>query len=858
MTQAIGHYDILGVVATGGRATVYRARDSHVGRTVAIRVLAEATPDPLHRTRIINSIKPYTALSHPNVAELFDVGTDQGHVYLVYEFVSGETVSALGSGHALNLRRALDLSVQVADALAEAHACDLVHGALAPGNIVVTPSGRAKVLNFGLTGLDRDRDDHSQVDSQPAHPASAPERGAAGCLAPEQLAGQAIDHRTDIFAFGAILHSMLTGREPSAGQNARERGPRLERSAYSAPSLINAEVPRALDVIVARALARNPDDRYQGVAEMAAALREVSDQVRTGDARAGSEAPPRRSGRRWIRAGLISVLLLSVAAVAVWQWQDVARQSWRTHFGPPPAPLVVVLPFTIGGGEATRPHFGPGLAEDLAGRLGQVAGITTLGRWSIRSFGSNSVQAAAQGVRASVSLSGVVTPSDADWRNLSLTLTLVDQASGQAIWTRDYATPAADIIALETRIANDVAERLGIRSAQTAAVNRATLRIVAPAAFDAYLKARDALAAQDASRAVQLFESAIAADSSMLEAQTGLVEALSIGAGFEGRLAFADVSTRMREAADQAATADPDAAPVQLALGLSSPTLGDALTRLRAAIEADRSSVAAFWAIAELLRDIDPAYSIKFTRRVIQLDPVSPLARFQLAAGHIALGEFDQALSETARGQALAPVLPWWDALRARVRIVRRTGAATPTALSARTGADLPPAALMLASELLLDRRAADAATTLTGITRLYPGACDARAMLVGVLIVGADRAEGVRQGQQILAQADQADDPAPWARCAAMTAAALGDAPRAARWIARAAASERVLRMWGATNGLMSPRAAIRQQIFPWRNVAASPAVLASVTALDASCLRARGQAARILDGLLERSAPQ
>ncbi|MCX6538165.1 MAG: protein kinase [Acidobacteria bacterium] len=855
MSQAIGHYDILGVVGTGGLGTVYRARDTRIGRTVAVRVLGDVTPDPLHRTRFIDSIRPYTTLSHSNIATLFDVGEHEGHVYLVYEFVSGEKLSALGSGHALNIRRALDLALQLADALAEAHACQLIHGALTPTAVFVTPKGHAKVLDFGLTAWERDSGDTRQTSARLAERGSALGIGAVGYMSPEQVLGQAIDDRTDIFALGAIIHEMLTGREPFGGSNASDIGLNVVQSTPTTPSMINPAVPIALDAIVARALAKNPADRYQSVAAMAAELRAASDTVRAHDASIDRPVPARQAGARWVRTGLLSLLLVAASALAAWHWQDVLRQTWHRNIGPRPTPLVVVLPFTIGGGEATRPYFGPGLAEDLVMRLGQMTGVTTLGRLSIRAFAGRSPQSVAQDVQASVALAGMVTPADPDWKKLNVRLSLVDRADGQTIWNRDYTAQAADIIALETRIARDVSERLGIPFKQSAATSRAALRIVDPAAFDAYLQARDAMAAQDASRAVQLFESAIAADSSMLEAQTGLVEALSIGAAFEGRLAFADVSRRMREAAEQAATADPDAAPVQLALGLSSPTLREALIRLRGAIEIDRSYVAAYWAIAELLRDVDPAKSMRFTRRVIELDPVSPLARYQLATGYIALGEFDQAMVETARGQALAPSLPWWDTLRARVRIVRPLGGDATAPRSERRDADLPPAALMLASSLMLDRRTADAATALTGITRLYPAACDAWAMLAGIHMVGADRAEGLRLEQQIVTQADKADDQAPWARCAAMTAAAVGDAVRAATWIARAAASDRVLRMWGATNGVMSPRAAIQQRLFPWRNVTANPGVISSVAALEASYARARGEATRILEGLLEQS---
>ncbi|MCX6544878.1 MAG: protein kinase [Acidobacteria bacterium] len=839
MSQAIGHYDILAVVGTGRQGTVYRARDTRIGRTVAVRVLGDVIPDPLHRTRLVDSIRPYTALSHSNIATLFEVGEHEGRVYLVYEFVAGETLSALESGRALNVRRALDLAVQVADALAEAHACNLIHGALTPTSICVTSKGRAKVLDFGLAER-----------SQPQDTAGV------AYLSPEQIQGLPVDHRTDIFAFGAVICEMLTGREPFVGSNPGGTGPGFGQSPRTVPSLTNPAVPHSLDAIVAKALARDPFDRHQSAAEMAAALRATSEAVRARDAATEPAEPAPRQGARWVRMGLVSLFLVAGAALAVWHWQNVLLKTWHGHFGPRPTPLVVALPFTIGGGEVTRPYFGPGLAEDLMMRLGQTTGVTTLGRSSIRAFAGRSPQSVARDVEASVALTGVISPSDPDWKRLEVSISLIDLADGETIWNRSYTAETGDIIALETRMVRDISGRLGIAFAQTSTTDRAALRIVAPAAFDAYLQAREALAAQDASRAIQLFEGAIAADSSMFEAQTGLVEALSIGAAFEGRLGFAEVSSQMREAAEQAATADPDAASVQFALGLSSPTLHEALSRLRRAIEIDRSYVAAYSAIADLLRDVDPARSMRFARRVVELDPVSPLAHYQLATGYIAQGEFEQGLTEAARGQALAPSLPWWDTLRDRVRIARPPTGNAAVRGAARSGADLPPAALMLASSLLLDGRTADAAAAIINITRLYPTACDPWAMLAGIPRSGADRTDGRRLGEQILTHAGKVEDPAPLARCAAMTAAALHDAARTAAWIERAAGSDRVLRMWGATNGVMSPRAAIHQQLFPWRNVTANPGVIAAVAALDASYARTRDDAARLLEGLLEQSA--
>ena len=297
MQDAIAHYKVLGPLGAGGLGEVYRARDTRVGRTVAVKVLPlEITNNPDRARALLDAAHKATEISHPNIAALFEVGEDGGRPFLVFEFVPGDPLNALIEGRALNVRRAVELAIQLADALADAEALEQVHGDIRPGTIVVTSKDRVKMMNFGLAafttgGMNR-------------------YTSASTYVAPEQAAGAAGDIRSDIFSLGAVLFEMLTGRQRGQGL---------------APSALNKSVPPELDRIVGRMLATNLGNRYQSAATVAAELRSMAAIL---EARATAEEAafekPRRS-----RAGLSgTVVVLGVLAVilaiGVWLWRSLA------------------------------------------------------------------------------------------------------------------------------------------------------------------------------------------------------------------------------------------------------------------------------------------------------------------------------------------------------------------------------------------------------------------------------------------------------------------------------------------------------------------------------------------------------
>ena len=284
MIDALGQYKILELAGAGTLGEVYRARDNRVGRTVAITVVTDQiASNPGLRKEFLRQARAAAALSHPNIVTLYEVGDDDdGGLYLIYEFIEGQTLKTIIAGRPLNVRRAVDLAGQIAEALAEAHAADLVHGAMTADTIVVTPKGHAKIRDFGLATFSQ----------------AATATAGASTRAPDDPNV----YLADFFSLGVILFEMLTGSAPVPGAGV--------------PSAINRSLPREIDPIVAKALGKSGG--YESAATLAAELRAVGAMldVRQDAHEAASpvKMSPRRSYSTWI------VLVLALAAVAATAW----------------------------------------------------------------------------------------------------------------------------------------------------------------------------------------------------------------------------------------------------------------------------------------------------------------------------------------------------------------------------------------------------------------------------------------------------------------------------------------------------------------------------------------------------------
>lgn len=268
---AIAHYNLLERIGEGGLGEVYRARDTKVGRTVALKLAPPGFADGVRQHRLIEDARAAAGLSHPNIAWLFDVGHQDGRMYLAYEFVQGATLGQQMQGGPMNPRHALDLAVQVADALAEGHARGVLHKDIRPDTILETAKGSAKVLDFGLAVWTRGGQMRALAAAAPDS-VSSDVRGAA-YMSPEQARGTRVDGRSDVFSLAAITYEMLTGTPAFAGETPHQTIANIVHVTPPLPTSLNSRLPKLLDVLLMRALAKEAGSRTESAAKLAADFR---------------------------------------------------------------------------------------------------------------------------------------------------------------------------------------------------------------------------------------------------------------------------------------------------------------------------------------------------------------------------------------------------------------------------------------------------------------------------------------------------------------------------------------------------------------------------------------------------------
>jgi serine/threonine-protein kinase len=521
----LGPYEILALLGAGGMGEVYRGRDTRLGRDVALKVISPArVEDPSLRRRFELEARAASALNHPSIVTIYDVGETGGVSWIAMEWVEGRTLRQALSGGPLALREALSVARQVADGLAAAHAKGIVHRDLKPENVMITAEGRAKVLDFGLARVSRDEppDEGSQAATREEPPDATRAGtilGTVGYMSPEQAAGRPVDFRSDQFSFGLISYEMLSGRRAFARPTAVETLAAIIREEPPPLESLRAGLPEPLVRLIATCLAKDPADRFASTRDLAAVLEGLA-----ATSLAGTEAPTelrpapsapaprlRSGGRRAIVLGVsVALVLAAVAVVRLRKPQDRVVS-------------LAVLPFENASRDPDLEYLGDGLTESLIEQVSRLPSVTVMARATVfRHKGTVDPLAAGRSLGVGAVLTGSVARRDG---RLAVSAELVETATGVRLWGQKYERPQSELLQVQDGIVAEVAARLrpGLSGQERRGLARHGTED--PEAWELYLKARFLLARdtdEDDLEARRLYRQALERDPKFVEARVGV------------------------------------------------------------------------------------------------------------------------------------------------------------------------------------------------------------------------------------------------------------------------------------------------------------------------------------------------
>jgi len=671
----LSHYRIIEKIGSGGMGVVFRARDAHLDREVAIKVLSPGTiTDERARKHLRKEAVALSKLNHPNIATVYDFDTRRGVDFLVMEYIPGITLSEkLGAGP-LPEKEVVRLGMQLSDGLAAAHEQGVVHRDLKPGNLRLTSDGRLKILDFGIAKLWRPLTETAITESSlQTHSIS----GTLPYMAPEQLLGEEVDARTDIHGAGFVLYEMATGQRPFAEVQSGQLIGSLMRKAPIPPTTLNPKVSAELERIIGKCVEKDPENRYQSAKELAIDLRRLG-------APSTTAAPVQKSDRRPQHLILVAGALLVAVCVTLFA---LNVSGWRDRlFGKTATPRIdslAVLPLENLSGDPGQEYFADGMTEALITTLSQISALKVTSRTSVMHYKGTrkTVPQIAQELHVDAVLEGSVMR---DANHLRVTAQLIHAPTDTHIWAESYERDLRDILAVQNEVAHAITSEINVKLTAQEQVRLARTHSVNFAAHDAYLKARFHLqqgTEAELREAKAYFEEAARIDSNYAPAYAGLADYYLLTDELSPRVAMPKANEYVQKAlalddglADAHATlafikfysdwdwlvADKE---FKRAIELS-PSYAEAhrsysdflsemgrhdqaLAEIRTAQELDPISTTAIldggWALY-YAREYDRA--IEQCRKVLDLDPRSVSALDCVGSAHLATAAYDQAIAE--------------------------------------------------------------------------------------------------------------------------------------------------------------------------------------------------------------------
>jgi eukaryotic-like serine/threonine-protein kinase len=646
--KSFNHYKIINQIGSGGMGEVYLAQDKKLDRRVAIKILNEKfAKHESNLQRFVQEAKSASALNHPNILTIYEIGESEKSHFIVSEYIEGETLREMLQKQELKLVEVLDIAAQIAGALIAAHHAKIVHRDIKPENIIVRPDGLVKILDFGLAKLVEQKPIESEESTvQQNQTAKGIILGTINYMSPEQAKGERVDERTDIFSFGVVLYEMIAGQTPFAGESISETVANLINKTPSPLARYAADVPRDLERIAAKTLRKNADERYQTMKSLLADLRELREEISFDEKLERSTSPdknatallpsaaentaPRttesviRPAPKWNRKNIIilftGVLLVASSGFAFWRLLNRADQRQIES--------IAVLPFTNESGSADLDYLSDGMTETLINSLSNLPNLNVKARSSVFRYKGRETDAKQVGADLNVQavLSGRVIQRGGD---LTLYLSLEDVRTGNQIWGENYNRSMKNLVALQTEIARDVSKQLQTKLSNADTQNLTKNYTENSEAYQQYLLGRfywNKRNKDDFYRAINHYSQAVRVDSNYAIAFAGLADVYIILQGYDDSAVPLDLQTKARENALKALSLDDTLSEAHLSNGIILQTL-----------------------------DFDFAGAEREFKRAIESDPKNAVAFYQYANFLMAFGRFDEAESKFRRALELEP-----------------------------------------------------------------------------------------------------------------------------------------------------------------------------------------------------------